>query len=88
MVEAAEAAEQDAFMWGFAIERLGMPELSAGQILIEYRKFREDTTKKKGGPIRPSDWTMPKNLAPCPICGAKVMVNAEGMPRCPVCHNP
>lgn len=60
MFMAAEAAEQDAFLWSFAREEMGMPVEQAGSILVAFRAFRERTTDKRGGPTRGRQWIMPK----------------------------
>ena len=59
IVEAAEAAEQDAFLWHFAREKLLIPEQEAYGLILQFRKFREQTTGKSQGPTRPTDWIMP-----------------------------
>ena len=59
IIEAAEAAEQDAFLWSFAHEKLELTDQQAYGLIIEFRKFRERTTGKSQGPTRPTDWIMP-----------------------------
>ena len=46
MLESIEAAEQDAFMLGFAKEELGATEEAATRLLIEFRRWRERHGKK------------------------------------------
>lgn len=41
LLQAAEAAEGDAFMMNFAKERIGLDESKAAQILLDFRKWRE-----------------------------------------------
>jgi hypothetical protein len=60
ILESAEAAEQDAFLMFFLQQTLNLPLESAAQVLADYRRFREATTGKKGGPSRPSDWVYPE----------------------------
>jgi hypothetical protein len=59
ILEAAEAAEQDAFLWSWVIEKVGAgPEQAAGMI-VDFRKFRATRTGKSQGPTRPNDWVKP-----------------------------
>jgi hypothetical protein len=60
VLEAAEAAEQDAFMMDFAQHKIGLDFERAGALLIAFRRFRAETTGKSQGPTRPTDWVMPK----------------------------
>ena len=59
ITEAAEAAEQDAFLWSFGHEKLNLESQQAYGLIIEFRKFRERTTGKSQGPTRSTDWVMP-----------------------------
>jgi hypothetical protein len=59
ITEAAEAAEQDAFLVSFAREQIGLPLEEAGKILIAFREYRARATGKSQGPTRPKDWVMP-----------------------------
>lgn len=59
ITEAAEAAEQDAFIMSFAQEKIGLNFNDAGQLLVGFRYFRAERTGKSQGPTRPSDWVMP-----------------------------
>jgi hypothetical protein len=59
LTEAAEAAEQDAFIMTFAQEKIGLSFADAGQLLVGFRNFRAERTGKSQGPTRPSDWVMP-----------------------------
>jgi len=54
--EAAEAAEQDAFMFMFLQKEIGVPEIGAMSILVEFRKWREEHGKK-GPPSDPKEFT-------------------------------
>lgn len=60
ILEAAEAAEQDAFMWTFARQVIHADEEGAHGLLLRFREFRQQTTGKKGGPITPRDWIYPE----------------------------
>lgn len=64
VTEAAEAAEQDAFMLEFAKSTIGTTEVGAAQLLVEFRRFRE--ARGKSGPpsdpaefVTQSEWTRP-----------------------------
>jgi len=59
ITEAAEAAEQDAFLMSFAREQIGLPFNEAGKILIAFREYRARTTGKSQGPTKARDWVMP-----------------------------
>ena len=59
ITEAAEAAEQDAFMMAFAQEKIGLDFNTAGRVLVDFRNFRAERTGKSQGPTRPTDWVMP-----------------------------
>jgi hypothetical protein len=59
ITEAAEAAEQDAFMMQFLQEKIGLPFESAGQVLVEFRAYRRRTFKS-GPPVSKDEWVMPK----------------------------
>ena len=48
-LEAAEAADQDAFMVDFLHTKIGMEMPAAGRILVEFREWRERTTGVKTG---------------------------------------
>jgi hypothetical protein len=60
ILEAAEAAEQDAFLMDFARNVMGMPFQDAGKILMALRDYRAKTTGKSQGPLHPRDWVMPE----------------------------
>src|SRR5262245_52956936 len=59
ITEAAEAAEQDAFIMDFAVAKIGMPFDEAGKILIALREYRAEQTGKSQGPRDKRDWVMP-----------------------------
>lgn len=59
VVEAAEAAEQDAFLMDFSQNELGLEFNVAGQMLIAFRKYRARISGKSQGPTRSRDWVMP-----------------------------
>lgn len=59
MLEAAEAAETDAFIHQWVKERVGAgPEQAAG-LLMDFRRYRRERTGKQGGPTDREEWTMP-----------------------------
>lgn len=60
-LEAAEASEQDAFLWDFTRNKMELEEGQAFMILQEFRKYREERTGKSSGPTRPTDWVFPKD---------------------------
>jgi inorganic pyrophosphatase len=49
ILEAAEAAEQDAFIVHWCKTILGQTEQVAGQILVDFRNFRREQTGKRSG---------------------------------------
>lgn len=59
IMEAAEAAEQDAFMMAFLQQKIGLDFHQAGQVLIDFRNWRAHQTGKRGGPTNVRDWVMP-----------------------------
>lgn len=59
MNEAAEAAEQDAFIMEFAQMEIGLSFDKAGALLMGLRHFRQERTGKSQGPRDPKDWVMP-----------------------------
>ena len=58
MFEAAEAAEQDAFLLEFHQKTLGVTLAQAMQLVVEFRKWRE-AHGKKGPPSDASEWVKP-----------------------------
>ncbi len=59
ITEAAEAAEQDAFIFDWVCNQVGSgPEQAAG-LLRDFRAYRLKRTGKRGGPSDPKDWVMP-----------------------------
>lgn len=59
VTEAAEAAEQDAFMFEWVLRKVGAGTEQAMGLIVEFRQFRAERTGKSQGPTRPSDWVMP-----------------------------
>ena len=55
MLEAAEAAEQDAFLMDFHTNKIGSPRDIALMVVIEFRRWRE-AHGKKGPPASPRDF--------------------------------
>ena len=49
ILEATEASEQDAFMFHFMQEKVGLDVAQAMQVIIDFRKWREARGKK--GPV-------------------------------------
>jgi hypothetical protein len=75
VLESAEAAEQDAFIMKFMQEKVGLDRNRAGQVLIDFRRYRAETTGKKGGPTSMRDWVMPR-----PDATERDSVRSEGEP--------
>jgi hypothetical protein len=48
LLEVSEASEQDAFMFEYAQKVIGVDENSAGGLLIEFRKWRQEHGKRTG----------------------------------------
>ncbi len=59
LIEAAEASETDAFLMSWATNIVGIEYETAGVMLIEFRKYREEQTGKKHGAQNAFDWIMP-----------------------------
>lgn len=58
ITEAAEAAEQDAFLFDFG--RLKLGDAQAGmRLIVAFREFRAERSDKSQGPRSPRDWVMP-----------------------------
>lgn len=49
MIEAAEAAEQDAFMVWFVKNQIGGDDHMAGRVLVDFRHWRETQTRIESG---------------------------------------
>jgi hypothetical protein len=49
ILEAAEAAEQDAFLVHFAKTEIGVGENEAAKLLMSFRDFRREQTGKRSG---------------------------------------
>ena len=64
ILEAAEAAEQDAFLVQFAKDRLGVDDRCAAIILQDFRNFRRaETGKRSGQEVIPASAKMPPKQA-------------------------
>ena len=62
ILEAAEAAEQDAFMFHFGTHQISDGDPQAGmRLVMALREYRQKTTGKSQGPRNPKDWVMPKD---------------------------
>jgi len=59
IVEAAEAAETDAFIFDWVINRVGAEPENAGAMLVDFRKYRTERTGKRHGATSKRDWVMP-----------------------------
>jgi hypothetical protein len=61
VLEAAEAAETDAFLFQWVIEHVGSGREQAAGLLTDFRRYRAEITGKRHGPTgRPGDWVMPE----------------------------
>jgi hypothetical protein len=49
ILQAAEAAETDEFMWAFFTGTIGIDENKAAQVLVDFRKYREKKQDEKAG---------------------------------------
>jgi len=56
ILEAAEAAEQDAFIFQWVQERVGAGPQQAMGLIVEFRQYRAEKTGKSQGPTRSRDW--------------------------------
>ena len=63
MLEAAEAAETDAFMWRWG-QRMGLGAEQAGAMLVDFRKMRAEVTGKRHGATSARDWVYPDGKKP------------------------
>ena len=59
ILEAAEAAEQDAFIWDWVIHQVGCGPNQAAGLIADFRRYRALRTGKSQGPTRPTDWVKP-----------------------------
>jgi hypothetical protein len=59
MLEAAEAAEQDAFFLDFLQTKLAVDLPHAMAVIKDFRRYRVERTGKKSGPRNPRDWVFP-----------------------------
>jgi hypothetical protein len=46
-------------MMNFLQKKIELHFNQAGEVLGEFRRYCAETTGKKGGPTRPTDWVMP-----------------------------
>ena len=60
VLEAAEASEQDSFLYNFATDEMGVKDVDAMRIIVGIRRHRAERTGKSQGPTRPTDWVFPK----------------------------
>ena len=77
ITEAAEAAEQDAFMLTFLQQTIQLGFEEAMVVLMEFRAYRVQRTGKKSGAAGPRDWVMPEG-SPSIMRGGSI--------TCPHCH--
>ena len=66
ILEACEAAEQDAFIMDFAQSEIGLDFNRAGHLLMSFRNYRANRTGKSQGPTSPRDWVMPDQIPEYP----------------------
>ncbi len=59
IIEAAEAAETDAFIFDWVVNRVGSGREQAAGLLVDFRKYRAEVTGKRHGATSPRDWVMP-----------------------------
>lgn len=56
IVEAAEAAETDAFVYQWVLEHVGGGPAQAAGLLVDFRKYRAEVTGKRHGATSSRDW--------------------------------
>lgn len=59
IIEAAEAAETDAFIFEWVMKHVGAGKEQAAGLLVDFRRYRREVTGKRHGPTNPRDWVMP-----------------------------
>ena len=59
VLEAAEAAEQEAFLVDLMQNKLGLDVGTAAQTLVEFRRYRVERSGKRGGPTSEREWVFP-----------------------------
>ena len=59
VLESAEAAEQDAFIFDWVTKHLDSGPQQAMGLLQDFRAYRRERTGKRGGPVNARDWVMP-----------------------------
>jgi hypothetical protein len=60
VLEAAESAEQDAFIYDWVLNRVGSGQTQAAGLLQDFRQYRRERTGKSTGARTPRDWIMPE----------------------------
>ncbi len=60
ILEAAEAAEQDAFLRDWVMNHVGGGEAQAAGLIADFRAYRKERTGKSSGPSNPHDWVFPE----------------------------
>jgi len=63
LLEAAEATEQDAFIYDWVINHVAAGEAQAIGLIVDFRRYRAERFGKSQGPTRPEDWVMPNREA-------------------------
>ncbi len=64
IIEAAEAAETDAFLINWLVNIVKVDINTTGGLLAEFRRYREEKTGKKEGAFNPKDWIFPDSKEP------------------------
>jgi hypothetical protein len=59
IIEAAEAAETDAFIFDWVCNKVGSGPEQAMGLLVDFRKYRSEVTGKRHGPTSQREWVMP-----------------------------
>jgi hypothetical protein len=59
ILEAAEAAEQDAFMLDFLQTKVNLDLERAVLVLQDFRRYRVERSGKRGGPTTAREWVFP-----------------------------
>lgn len=59
LLQTTEAAEQDAFIFNWVVEKVGSGPVQAAGLIADFRRYRMEKTGKKGGPYRKTDWVYP-----------------------------
>ncbi len=64
ITEAAESAEQDAFIFDWVLNKIGCGPAQASGLLQEFRQYRRERTGKSSGARNERDWVMPEPKEP------------------------